>query len=308
MNEEKKTLHAELGGKVVLPTPNPARSVKTVNGKAPDENGNVNVSGGGEVDPEAIKEAVDEYLLENPPAQGAPGKDGADGKDGVDGKTPVKGVDYFTPEEVQEIAEQAAGLVDIPEMPDIPEALPNPNAITFTGAVNAVYDGSQPVSVEIPSGGGSGDVWEELVNVTTTAEVGKVFKTLETAGKFKKLSFYLQLKGTSTNTGNGGIAINVNDGGQYFYNNGSSLFGVDAAFGTSNVSFYGIIHLTPTHAVSVWKNNTTLSMLNSGSYGYCTITTNVNQNTVISSIVFGTQNFSKMLGVGSIVKVYGVRA
>ena len=114
MNEEKKTLHAELGGKVVLPTPNPARSVKTVNGEAPDENGTVNVSGGGEVDPEAIKEAVDEYLLENPPAQGEPGKDGSDGKDGADGKTPVKGVDYFTPAEVQEIAEQAAGLVEIP--------------------------------------------------------------------------------------------------------------------------------------------------------------------------------------------------
>ena len=38
---------------------------------------------------------------------------------------------------------------------DIPSALPNPNAITFTGAVSATYDGSAPVSVEIPSGGGS---------------------------------------------------------------------------------------------------------------------------------------------------------
>lgn len=36
------------------------------------------------------------------PSRGAPGKDGY---------TPVKGVDYFTPDEVQEIAEQAAALV-----------------------------------------------------------------------------------------------------------------------------------------------------------------------------------------------------
>ena len=33
---------------------------------------------------------------------------------------------------------------------DIPSALPNPNALTFTGAVSASYDGSKPMSVEIP--------------------------------------------------------------------------------------------------------------------------------------------------------------
>jgi hypothetical protein len=68
--------------------------------------------GGGDIDPEAIKEAVDEYLEANPPAQGAPGKDGADGKDGY---TPVKGVDYFTPAEVEEIAAQAAEMVEVPD-------------------------------------------------------------------------------------------------------------------------------------------------------------------------------------------------
>lgn len=51
-------------------------------------------------------------------ADGAPGKDGAKGadglpgKDGADGKTPVKGVDYFTPAEVEQVAQEAAGKVD----------------------------------------------------------------------------------------------------------------------------------------------------------------------------------------------------
>ena len=36
------------------------------------------------------------------------------------------------------------------------EKLANPNALTFTGAVTGTYDGSAPLSVEIPSGGGSG--------------------------------------------------------------------------------------------------------------------------------------------------------
>lgn len=37
------------------------------------------------------------------------------------------------------------------------DSLKNPNAITFTGAVEATYDGSKPVEVEIPEGGGGGN-------------------------------------------------------------------------------------------------------------------------------------------------------
>ena len=40
--------------------------------------------------------------------------------------------------------------IEIPEIPEIPETLPNPNALTFTGAVDATYDGSSAVTVEIP--------------------------------------------------------------------------------------------------------------------------------------------------------------
>ena len=34
---------------------------------------------------------------------------------------------------------------------DIPTTLPNPNALTFTGAVTGSYDGSAPLEVEIPT-------------------------------------------------------------------------------------------------------------------------------------------------------------
>ena len=34
---------------------------------------------------------------------------------------------------------------------EMPETLPNPNAITFTGAVTGSYDGSAPMTVNIPS-------------------------------------------------------------------------------------------------------------------------------------------------------------
>ena len=40
---------------------------------------------------------------------------------------------------------------DLSAAVDIPKTLPNPNAITFTGAVTGSYDGSAPLSVNIPS-------------------------------------------------------------------------------------------------------------------------------------------------------------
>jgi hypothetical protein len=46
--------------------------------------------------------------------KGDTGETGPQGPKGADGKTPVKGVDYFTDADKQEIAEQAAGLVEIP--------------------------------------------------------------------------------------------------------------------------------------------------------------------------------------------------
>lgn len=42
--------------------------------------------------------------------------DGADGSPGADGYTPVKGEDYFTEEEVADVAQRAADLVEIPEI------------------------------------------------------------------------------------------------------------------------------------------------------------------------------------------------
>ena len=42
-------------------------------------------------------------------------------------------------------------LTGKPTIPTVPSALPNPNALTFTGAVNETYDGSAAKSVSIPT-------------------------------------------------------------------------------------------------------------------------------------------------------------
>ena len=51
---------------------------------------------------------------------------------------------------------------------DIPTTLPNPHALTFTGAVTGTYDGSEPLSVQIPSAV-TDDHINELINTALNA-------------------------------------------------------------------------------------------------------------------------------------------
>lgn len=58
------------------------------------------------------------------------------------------------------------------------ESLPNPNPITFSGAVSGSYDGSAPLEIIIPEGGGTGNVesvnGKEGVVVLNAEDVGAV--------------------------------------------------------------------------------------------------------------------------------------
>lgn len=93
--------------------------VKTVNGIAPDENGNVVVAGGsGGNGEDGYSPVANVTQTDTGAVISITDKNGtttAAVTNGADGKTPVKGVDYFTEAEKQEIAEQAAELVDVPE-------------------------------------------------------------------------------------------------------------------------------------------------------------------------------------------------
>lgn len=60
-----------------------------------------------------FQQKLDSGALKGDPGKdGAKGADGLPGKDGADGKTPVKGVDYFTAAEVEQVAQEAAGKVN----------------------------------------------------------------------------------------------------------------------------------------------------------------------------------------------------
>lgn len=66
-----------------------------------------------------------------------------------------------------------------PNPPKQPTTLPNPNKLTFTGAVTAEYDGSEAVEVKIPEGSSGGGI------EVTGAEVGQtiVVKAVDENGK-----------------------------------------------------------------------------------------------------------------------------
>lgn len=72
-----------------------------------------------------------------------------DGSDGEDGKTPVKGTDYFTDADKQEIAERAAELVEVPE-PDLSGLVKSVNGIA--------PDENGNVEITIPDSGGDVDL------------------------------------------------------------------------------------------------------------------------------------------------------
>lgn len=90
-------------------------------------------------------------------------KNGSKGSKGDDGYTPIKGTDYFTAAEAQEIAAQAAGLVEVPEgfsgkygdLTNVPSRFPpaahthianDISSGTFKGNVSAAAAGQNPAS------------------------------------------------------------------------------------------------------------------------------------------------------------------
>ena len=92
-------------------------------------------------DPDAIKNAVDDYLANNP--------------------IKVEETDPTIPDWAKQ---------PNPPYVKIPDKLPNPYSITFTGAVNASYDGSSAVEIKIPDSGGNADQTEPMED-----DIPKVF-------------------------------------------------------------------------------------------------------------------------------------
>ena len=118
------------------------------------------------------------------PSRGAAGSAGQAGKNGKSAYQYAQEGGY-TGTEAEFTAKLAA------------EKFANPNALTFTGAVTGSYDGSESLTVDIPSGGGSISL-PLLYDLTTSEEVGWI-DTGDNAFLAKNLLF-VELTSIATTT------------------------------------------------------------------------------------------------------------
>ena len=174
---------------------------------------------------------------------------------------------------------------------EMPTTLPNPNALTFTGAVEGSYDGSVPVSVEIPQGLSA--EWELISDITTQEEVGEV--VIENIS-LKKVFIQAAVIGTARNANaiNGHIKIN---GFAYFYTTSLS-FNEDSTKFTC--SFAEVIGDSKRHHSAGFGNNTYQSTLQmTGWFG---------DGTPINSVVINAASANgRVFGIGSNFKIWGVK-
>lgn len=161
----------------------------------------------GALSSETLPEAINTALAQ---AKESGEFDGADGQPGADGKSAyqyaVEG-GYTGTEEAF-----AAKLAE-----EIPTALPNPNSLTFTGAVSGSYDGSEPLTVEIPSGGSGGggiSAFEKIgtIDLSTIAEgyLGVEFTVTDVT---EIVLIWTRI--TNTTTSNSSLLLAFNSGNYY---------------------------------------------------------------------------------------------
>lgn len=171
----------------------------------------------------------------------------------------------LTEADKQEIAELTAPLVDVPE-----GGGGSNQPLTFTGAVNATYDGSVPVSVEIPQGGGGGEKpWRLLdtIDFSITDNQLRQFDFTDLGGITDILLFN---NGTQNDT--------ATASGYKLVINGTEValqFATSQKKGTTNywcarATYDGLVWNAQKTAGALASNNTTMSA-NNAALPYCLI-------------------------------------
>ena len=222
---------------------------------------------------EGLSQAVADYLKENPPQAGATVEEAAQirrNQDNIENLSDVKldasklpeavndalaqakssgdfkgepGDDYvLTEADKQEIAELAAPLVEVPE-----GGAATMRPLTFTGAVNATYDGSEAVSVEIPAGGGSAE-WKRLARIDVAEDETQYFliTTDENGEAFSATDFTIRVKAVKrTPVSSLKISVPVySNGTLHLFNSANMAIGQLNAFGNTGGDRYYTFQLT----------------------------------------------------------------
>ena len=117
------------------------------------------------LDADKLPTAVNDALAQ---AKASGEFDGEDGEDGQDGYTPVKGVDYFTDSDKQElVGELAENAIPVPAAAEVGQTI----------VVSAVDENGKPTAWEVAdmASGGGGEKWELIADITTTEDVHEIY-------------------------------------------------------------------------------------------------------------------------------------
>ena len=182
----------------------------------------------------------------------------------------------------------------------MPTTLPNPNALTFTGAVTGSYDGSEPVTVEIPSGG---EKWETILDLTLEEDVNKVVLMSGDVG-YKKIMVYMESVPPTDQTVTSNQAISVYSGETTMF---EAIAKLNSAYLYNGNRLSGVsIELTP-YAANVfasgaagWYDSGTPTEVKMGYSSKNSLSKPIKE---LTAQVWGNALF----GVGSWFKIYGVR-
>ena len=210
--------------------------------------------------------------------KGATGEKGATGATGAAGKSAYAYAQDggYTGTEAEFAAKMAA---------EMPTTLPNPNALTFTGAVEGSYDGSEPVSVKIPEGG-SGEAWELLYETTLTEDAATFSQEIPACSKVKVMIF----PGRDMS------------GWKRIIINGTAYSTISGSTSADQAYFVSIDTLIPPYITASTGIYTKpdVNGINTG-YNYCSYAMIGDS---ITKIGCGTAG---MLVTGAIIKIWGVR-
>ncbi len=208
-------------------------------------------------------------------------------------------------------AAQGKALKALIDAITIPEKLPNPNALTFTGAVTGTYDGSESVEINIPSGGGGSsgnDTIDILMDVTVEEAVAAVTVTLDNPRAYKELYIQTVIYGDESNGSANAMFLRVNNTAT-MNADGAIAWIPEVENAASNTSkSYGIAFVKLLDDCSFYYSYGSKSVnARTPNASFGEMYTNFNRETIISTLKFQSINQWTKFGVGSTIKVYGVR-
>ena len=264
------------------------------------------------LDASKLPEAVNDALAQAKESGEFKGEPGEPGEPGQPGYTPQKGIDYFdgapgadyqlTVADKTEIAEMAAELVEVPEATMKP--------LTFTGAVNATYDGSEAVEVEIPQGGG-GENWEYIGEFNVGEEdVEEWIITEDENGKpieLRKMYASITLEPSEATTGNTALLLG-NPGYKTPFATNFAIVSLAAAIRTSRNTTGGTFYYCPNG-----DKSEVICRYSTATYNVTWSRGRVNKaeeiiKPCLAGIAMKTANASTgLIGAGSTIKIWGVR-